>query len=442
MRGQIITSEHVDEYDAARRVEAGAVDVHPVAIIRAADIADVQAVVNAARETGTPLAVRGRGHSAAGHGTIDDGLVLDMTALTDLQIDPMGRTARAGAGLTAGEYVRAAAAHGLTTPFGDSASVGIVGLTLGGGMGLLSRKLGMTIDWLLGVEIVTADGDLHLVDADHEPELFWALRGGGGNFGVVTALTFRLEEVGDTTGGLLVLPAEAEVLAGFLAAADQAPLELTTIVTIMLCPPMPFVPQELHGQPVLLASLVFAGPAADAERVLAPFRALATPIADLVRPTPYAELLAWEEVPRLSFVARTNFLGKVGEDLAASIISGVRGGPGPMRMVQLRVLGGAISDVANDATAYGFRDRSMVAYVAGVLDGPDGRAATTRWADELAGALDQGDSAVYVNFLGEPGPKSARDGYPEESWPRLRAVKRAYDPGNLFARNHNIPPAD
>ena len=440
VRGTLLTPQDPD-YEEARRVEARAVDVRPLAIVRALDAEDVQAVVAAVSGSGVPLAVRGGGHSAAGHGTVEAGVVLDLAGLTELDIDVAGRTARAGAGLTAGDYARATAEHGLATGFGDTAAVGIAGITLGGGLGLLSRRYGLTVDALLGAEVVTADGRLRAVDADHDPDLFWALRGGGGNFGVVTSLTFRLEELGETTGGLLVLPATPETLSGFLAASARAPRELTTIATVMPCPPVPFVDEAHHGVPVIFGTVLHVGTPDQAAVVLAPLRALAEPLADLVHTAPYAELLGWEEIPRSVFASRTNFLEQVDPATAGRVIAAISDGPGPVRMAQFRVLGGAIADVADDATAYGFRDRAVVTYLACLADGPEGLPEAADWADGLLAVLDQGDHTAYVNFVGAPGPRTAQDAYPPATWERLRAVKAAYDPDNLFRRNHNIPPA-
>lgn len=437
--GPVITRDH-PEYADARLVEASPPDVRPRAIVRVRDTADVQSVVDLAREFDVALAVRGGGHSAAAHGTIDGGLVLDTSALTSLSIDVEARTARVGAGLTAGEYVRAVGAHGLATGFGDTAAVGISGITLGGGLGLLSRRYGMTIDALLAAEVVTADGRVHEVDADHDPDLFWALRGGGGNVGVVTAMTLRLDDVHEMTGGLLVLPATPGVLTGFLAAAEAAPRELTTIVTILPCPPVPFVPADHHGQPVLFTTLAYVGSAEAAEEALAPFRALAEPLADLLRPAPYADLLGWEDIPRLPFASRTNFLEELDADSAEQVIRAVTSGPGPTRLVQLRVLGGAVADVPDDATAYGFRDRRIVSYLACLATDASGVPDAVAWADHTLEMLDQGDPAAYINFVGRE-PFRPQDAYRPASWERLRAVKATYDPDNLFHHNHNIPPS-
>ena len=287
IQGRILTPEDPG-YDAARTVFMGDVDRRPALIARPTDAADVARVIALARDSGAELAVRGGGHSPAGHSASDGGVVLDLRGLRELDIDVAGRTAWAGAGLTAGEYTTAAGEHGLATGFGDAGSVGIGGITLSGGVGFLVREHGMTIDQLLAAEIVTADGRVLEVDAERHPDLFWAIRGGGGNFGVVTRLRYRLHDVSEFTGGILVLPASADVLDGFLAEAEAAPDALSTIANVMGAPPMPFLPAEVHGRPIVLAMLAWTGDAAAGERALAPFRALAEPLADMLRPMPYA----------------------------------------------------------------------------------------------------------------------------------------------------------
>ena len=292
--GQIITPEH-PAYDQARTVFNGAFDRRPALIVRVADADDVARVIALARESGLPLAVRGGGHSAAGHGIVDDGIVLDLSAMRALEIDPERRTAWAETGLTAGEYTTAAGAFGLATGFGDMGSVGIGGITLSGGVGLLVRKHGLTIDDLLAADVVTADGELLRVDVENHPDLFWAIRGGGGNFGVATRLQFRLHEVGTVVGGMLFLPATPDVIASFIAAAEAAPDELSTIANVMHAPPLPFLAPEHHGRLVVMATLAYAGDVEAGERAVEPFRALATPIADMVRPMPYPALFPPED---------------------------------------------------------------------------------------------------------------------------------------------------
>src|SRR4051794_37753582 len=286
LEGQVLTPEDPG-YDRARTVVDAHVDRRPALIARVAGPDDIARVIAHARESGSELAVRSGGHSPAGHGVADGGIVIDLSALRRFELDATGRTAWAAAGLTAGAFTVAAGEHGLATGFGDTGSVGIAGITLAGGIGFLVRKHGLTIDDLLAAEIVTADGRVRRVDAETEPELFWALRGGGGNFGVVTRLKYRLHPVDTVLGGLLVLPATPEAIAGFAAEAERAPDELSAIANVILAPPLPFVPEEHHGSPVLMAKMVYAGDVEAGQRAVAPLRALAEPVADLLRPMKY-----------------------------------------------------------------------------------------------------------------------------------------------------------
>jgi FAD/FMN-containing dehydrogenase len=441
LRGRVITPDDAD-YDELRQVAAGAIDRRPAAIARPVDAADVARVVDIAREAGLPLAVRSGGHSNAGHGVVDDGIVIDLREMKALDIDVEGRTAWVETGMTAGEYTTAAAAHGLATGFGDTGSVGIGGITLGGGVGYLVRKLGLTIDSLLAAEVVTADGQLRRVDAESEPDLFWAIRGGGGNFGVATRFKFRLHELPSFVGGMLLLPLTADALAGFIAAAEAAPEELSTIANVMPCPPMPFVPEDRHGELVILAMMGFAGPADEGERVLAPFRALATPIADMVRPSPYPDMYPPEDPDyRPIAVARAMFLDRVDKEAADRIVRDLAASPATFSAVQLRVLGGAMSRVPVDATAFAHRRSRIMGIVVAFSDAPEDIPGRKAWVESLSSALHQGDNGVYVNFLDDEGEERVRAAYPGATWDRLARAKASYDPGNLFRSNQNIPPA-
>jgi FAD/FMN-containing dehydrogenase len=441
VKGRVISPTD-DAYDAARTVFMGDVDRRPAVIVQVADARDVSRVVSLARETGLELAVRSGGHSTAGHGVSEGGIVLDLANLRKLEIDVERRTAWAEAGLTAGDYTRATAAHGLATGFGDTGSVGIGGLTLGGGVGYLVRKHGLTIDDLLAADVVTADGRLLRADPETHPDLFWAIRGGGGNFGIATRFQFRLHEVDTITGGMLVLPATPDVIRAFIAEAETAPEELSTIANVMPAPPLPFVPEEHHGRLVVLSMLAHAGPVEAGERAIAPFRALAAPIADLVRPMPYPEIYPPDEGDyHPTAVAHTMFLDTVDREAAETIDAYLRASDATMRAVQLRVLGGAIARVPNDATAFAHRQSRIMANIAVFYDGPEDRAVREAWAAELAAALRQGDAGAYVNFLGDEGQSRVRAAYPGPTWDRLAAIKAQYDPGNLFRLNQNIPPA-
>ena len=430
-------------YDEARTVVMGGIDRRPAAVVRPADAEDVARIVSFARDSGLGLAVRSGGHSGAGHGVLDDGIVLDLRDMRGLEIDAEGRTAWAQTGLTAGEYTNAVGEHGLATGFGDAASVGIGGITLGGGTGFLSRLQGLTIDSLLAAEVVTADGRILEVDAESHPDLFWAIRGGGGNFGVATRFKFRLHEVPSVVGGMLLLPATPDVLSSFLAESDAAPDGLSTIANVMPAPPMPFVPEERHGELVVMAQLCFAGPAEEGERVLEPFRSLAEPIVDMVRPITYPEMYGPEpEDYHPTVVIRNLFTGEVDRDLAERTLERLDpSAGGPMRVAQFRVLGGAIDRVPAEATAYAHRAARTMVNVVSFYEDPADRPAAAAWADELAAELRQGDSGAYVNFLGDEGPDRVLAAYPGATWDRLTEVKAAYDPANLFRSNQNIPPA-
>src|ERR687895_1204960 len=332
VKGRVVEPGDAD-YDEVRSVFYGGSDRRPTAVVRAADSADVGSVISVARDSGLELAVRSGGHSVARHSLVDGGIVLDLRELKGLEIDVERRTAWAGAGLTAGEYTTAAGAHGLATGFGDTGSVGIGGLTLGGGVGFLVRKHGLTIDDLLAAELVTADGGLVHVDAETEPDLFWAIRGGGGNFGIATRFQFRLHPVDTVVGGMLILPATPELIAAFVAEAEAAPDELSAIANIMVAPPMPFLPSDAHGKLVVMALMCYAGEVDAGERAIARFRALAEPIADLVRPMPYPEIyqLFGEDGPGpAEEVARSLFVDAVDGQTADTIVDHVQTSTAPM----------------------------------------------------------------------------------------------------------------
>jgi FAD/FMN-containing dehydrogenase len=446
LNGRVITPGDAS-FDEARTIFYGGFDRHPAAIVRARDTSDVSQVVSFAREVGLELAIKSGGHSLAGHSTTDGGIVLDLSEMKDLQIDASGRTAWAQTGLTAGEYTAATAVHGLATGFGDTGSVGIGGITLGGGVGYLVRKHGLTIDDVLAAEIVTADGELLTVDSENHPDLFWAIRGGGGNVGVATRFKFRLHELSTIVGGMLVLPASPEIIASFIAEAQAAPEELSTIANVMVAPPMPFLPQEVHGELIILAMMVYAGEDVDeGERVIAPFRALAEPIVDMLKPMPYPQIYPPEEGDyHPTAVGRTMFLDTIKLPEAETIVEYLSNSEAPMRVAQLRVLGGAMARVSAQATAFAHRSASIMVNVAAFYEGLEERGVREVWAREFEEALRQGKAnkgdGVYVNFLGEEGEGRVRDAYPGSTWERLSEIKGRYDPTNLFRLNHNIPPA-
>ena len=439
--GRVI-GPHDPEYDAARAVFYGGTDKRPAAIVRVANAGDVSRIITFARESGTELAVRSGGHSGAGHSVSDGGIVLDLKDMHALEIDPKTHTAWAETGLTAAAYTLAADAHGLATGFGDTGSVGIGGITLGGGVGYLVRKHGLTIDDLLAADIVTADGQLLHVDAESHPDLFWAIRGGGGNFGVVTRFHYRLHDLPTMVGGMLMLPATAEVIHSFIALSEAAPEELSTIANVMPAPPMPFVPAEQHGKLVIFGMLCYAGEVEAGERAVAPFRKLAIPIVDMVKPGRYPEMYPPDDESYHPIgTSRTMFIDSVDRGVADMIVDHLGATDAQMRVAQLRVLGGAMARVPVEATAFAHRRSQIMVNCAALYERADQVAVYEPWVTGFAAALKQSDAGAYVNFLIDEGPERVRAAYPGPTWDRLAAIKRRYDPTNFFRLNQNIPPA-
>ena len=295
---------------------------------------------------------------------------------------------------------------------------------------------------LLAADIVTADGQLLRVDADNHRDLFWAIRGGGGNFGVVTRFQFRLHQVDTIVGGMLLLPATPETIAGFIAAAEAAPDELSTIANVMAAPPMPFLPKEQHGQLIIMAILAYAGDVEAGQRAIAPFRTLAAPLADMVRPMRYPEIYPPDDENYHPIGAsRTMFIDYVDQSVATTILDHLRASTASMAVAQLRVLGGAMARVPVEATAFAHRQRRIMVNVAALYQNLEEQAAHVAWANGFMAALRQGEPAAYVNFLGDEGEARIHEAYPPATWARLAAIKQHYDPTNLFRRNQNIPPA-
>jgi FAD/FMN-containing dehydrogenase len=441
IKGRVIGPDD-SGYDQARAVFLGGIDRRPAAIIRTADVSDVAQVIQMARDGGLPLSVRSGGHSGAGYGTNDGGIVLDLHDMKKLEVDAPGRTAWAQSGLTAGEYSAGVGKHGLATGFGDTGSVGIGGITLGGGIGYLTRKHGMTIDHVLAAEIVTAEGTVLQVDRERHPDLFWGLRGGGGNFGVVTRFKYGLVPVDQIVGGMLMLPATADSIAATMAAAEQAPEELSAIVNVMPAPPMPFVPAEAHGRLVVMILMCAVGDQDAATRAVAPFRAVARPIVDMVRPMRYPEIFPPDDPSYHPLaIARTMFIDRFDRSVADTILDHLNRSDAAMRVVQLRVLGGAMARVPADATAFAHRSAHILVNVAAFYTGDADKPIREAWMKALLAALHQGNDGAYVSFLADEGEARVRAAYPGATWDRLAAIKARYDPGNLFRMNHNVAPA-
>ncbi len=441
LTGQVFAPEDTG-YDEAQKLFVPVYDgIRPAVIAQVADATDIATVLKIARETGLELAIRSGGHSAAGHSTTDGGIVMDLRGLKSLEIDVESRTAWAASGLTAAEYSNETNAVGLATGLGDTGSVGLGGITLGGGIGFLVRKHGMTIDSLLAAEVMTANGDIVHADEESHPDLFWAIRGGGGNFGVATRFKLRLQPLDKIVGGMMVLPATTDTIVGFIAEAEQAPDELSTIANVMSCPPLPFVPEEIHGSLVIMALVAWCGDIDEGQKMMERFRGLAQPIADLVQEMSYPEIYGPEdEEYRPLAVARTMWADSFDQATAETILGFLEASDAPMRVAQLRVLGGAMARVPNDRTAFAHRDRRMMINVASFYEGPDDRPRREEWVSNFANALSNDDPSGYVGFLADEGQDRVRAAYPGATWDRLRRVKATYDPDNLFRLNQNIPP--
>jgi FAD/FMN-containing dehydrogenase len=440
LNGEVIPPDDPG-YDKARHVFFKGFDRRPLAVARVAGGDDVARAVDFARDNRLELAVRSGGHSRSGYGTSEGGLVIDLSAMNSVEVDADGKTAWVETGATAGQYTTATAEHGLVTGLGDTGSVGIGGITLAGGIGFLVRQSGLTIDNLLAADVVTADGRLVRASEDSEPDLFWAIRGGEGNFGIATRLQLRLHEISEIVGGMLILPATPESITGFVEAAKAAPEELSTIANVTVAPPMPMIPAEAHGKPVLMGLFAYVGPFDQGNSVIAPFRALAEPYADMVRPMRYPELYEGPE-QEARFGSGANFFGDSLEPaVAEAILEQLPQSTAMMKAVQLRVLGGGLGRVPNDATAFAHRNRGLFVNVAAMYADEGEKETHDAWVNGLAESLGRDGGGGYVGFMGDEDEATIRAAYPGRTWDRLREVKRRYDPDNLFRLNHNIPPA-
>jgi FAD/FMN-containing dehydrogenase len=419
-------------------------DRRPSMIVRAANAADVARTVVFAREHGLEIAVRGGSHSVAGHSTVDGGVVIDLSAMKGLHIDPDRGVIWAGAGLTAGEVTNAAAAHGLAVPFGDNAHVGIGGLTTGGGIGWLVRKHGLTIDALIGVDVVTADGRIIAASELENPDLFWAIRGGGGNFGIVTRFQYRAFPVDTILGGALFLPLTSDVLRALVPIAASAPDELTTIAFVMAAPPAPFIPEAVQGQPSVALMFVYAGDPADGEAAIAPFRALATPLAEVVAPMPYPGIYAFTEEGETPgpWITRSLFADALDDATIDAIVAHHQAPSSPYLMTEIRVLGGAMARVPADATAFAHRDAAVMLAIINPFEDPAEAQAHAAWTAAYFGAIRRRSVGVYANFLEDEGDARIREAYPGGTFERLAMIKRRYDPTNVFHLNQNIRPTE
>ncbi len=435
-------------YDEARKVWNGAIDRRPALIARCRGAGDVVAALRLARERDLPVAVRGGGHGVAGLAVCDDGLVIDLSPMRAVEVDPARRSARAGAGVLWGELDAATQAHGLATVGGIVTHTGIAGLTLGGGIGWLMRRHGATVDNLLAAEVVTADGEVVRAAEDESPELLWGLRGGGGNFGVVTSFEYRLHEVGPTVlAGPIYYDLEdaPEVLRFYRDYIAEAPDELTTIVNLRHAPPLAFLPVEVHGRPVVAVIACHAGSPSDGEEALAPLRRFGSPLFDAVAPRRYVDVqqLFDASVPHgWHYYWKSWELPPLSDEAIDTLVEQAARITNPRSYIIVFHLGGAVARVGEQDTAYAQRDAAHNVNINAVslADDPEPERHVA-WAREAFAALEPfGTGRTYVNFLADEGQDRVRAAYGEEKYRRLVALKRVYDPDNVFRLNQNVDP--
>lgn len=445
VRGEVLTRADLG-YDTHRRVWNGSIDRHPLTIVRCADTDDVRAAIGFGRRHGLHLAVRGGGHSFPGLSTCDDGVLVDLRPMNGVRVDPHTREVTVQAGALIGEVDAAAQAHGLAVPGGIVSHTGMAGLTLGGGIGWIMRRHGLTIDRLVGADLVTADGEVVRCDDDENADLFWGLRGGGGNFGVVTEFRFRAVPLGpQVMAGAAFWPAEQteHVLRFYRDWVAGCPDELTTIVVQRLAPAIPVVPADLVGKPVVAVTACFAGSVEEGERVLRPLRDFGPPLLDLFEPKPFVDHQrmfdpsyrhgCWYYVRSCDVAALTDEVVEVMAEHGHRITS-------PLSSVALWQMGGAVARVPEDATAFHGRTVGYTFNINGNTETAEGFDAQREWARGYWSDLEPFHQSVYVNFLMVEGESRVRQAYGEQAFVRLKALKRAYDPTNVFRLNQNIRP--
>jgi FAD/FMN-containing dehydrogenase len=434
-----------DRYDDARRVYNAMIDRHPAAVVRPAAADDVATAVRAAADEGLAVAVRGGGHSVPGFGTADDAVVIDLSAMRRVDVDPATRTAHAQGGATWGDFNEATGAHGLATTGGILSTTGVGGLTLGGGIGYLARGVGLSCDNLVAAEVATADGRIVRTSDDENADLFWALRGGSGNFGVVTSFAFRLHPVATIYGGPMFFELEdaAAILRFYREFIADAPEELGMFPAFQIAPPLPFLPEERHGQTFLAVVACWAGPLEMGEGILKPLHDVAPVVAEHVGEMPYAALnSAFDALhpPGLRHYWKTSFATDLTDEAIEANLTHGPAVPVVNSTVHIYSINGAVQRVAPDATAFAYRDATFATVIAGMWPDPNDDDANIEWVrgyyDAIAPYSQEGG---YINFMSADDQDKIRANY-RQNYDRLVEVKRAWDPGNVFRVNQNIAP--
>ncbi len=444
LRGALLRPGN-DGYETHRRVWNGMIDRHPALIVRCAGVADVISAVQFARSHHLVVAVRGGGHNVAGNAVCDGGMVIDLSPMKGVRVDPAAGVVRAQAGVTWGELDRETQAFGLATTGGIVSTTGISGLTLGGGIGWLMRKYGLTCDNLLSVDVVTADGRSIVASANEHPDLFWGVRGGGGNFGIVTSFEYRLHPVHTITGGMVIYPAARfhDALRFYRAFCASAPDELTTLASLFTAPPEEFIPPSLHGTPVLGIVACHCGSPEEAERVLRPLHTFGPPAVDLLGPMPYSVLQTMVDTSYPAgqcYYWKSDYLTDFSDEAIETIIAYRDRSSSPLSAVDIHQMGGAVARIDANATAFGHRDAPfLVNTVASWTNSQQGEE-HIKWARSLSAELARYSTGTYVNFLSNEGEAGVKAAYDPTAYQRLVALKQTYDPTNLFQLNQNIVP--
>jgi FAD/FMN-containing dehydrogenase len=444
-RGELIRPES-PSYDEQRRIWNGSIDRHPALIARCTGVADVIGAVKFGRRTGLDVAVRGGGHSFPGYSTADGALLIDLGPMKGIRVDPAKRIGRAQAGVLLGELDRETQQFGLSVPAGIVTHTGLAGLTLGGGIGWLMRKYGLTVDQLFSVDVVTADGELMTANDDVNPDLFWGIRGGGGNFGIVTEFEFRLNPLGpEVVAGPIFWPMEdsPEVLRHYRDWLAVAPDELMTIVIHRKAPALPFVPEEFHGKPVVMVIPCYAGPVEEGERVVRPMKEFGSPIVDLCEPKPFLvhQAMFDPSFPHFRwYYFKSCDVAELTDEVIDLTVEHSLRIQSPFTSFPIWQMGGAVSQVGEDETAFSGRSAGFTYNIGACTEGPDGFEDERNWVRTFWSALEPYHMGVYVNFLGDEGQERVQESYGAEKYTRLRELKRRYDPDNFFRINQNIPP--
>lgn len=444
-RGRVLQPGDAD-YDVTRSIWNGMIDKKPALVVQCTGVADVISAVNFARESQFLTAVRSGGHNWAGLAAVEGGILIDLSPMKGILVDPEARVARVQAGATWGDLDHETQVFGLAVTGGHITTTGVAGLTLGGGIGWLCRKLGLTIDNLLSVGLVTADGRFLRCSADENADLFWGVRGGGGNFGVATSFTFRLHPVGTVVGGMAFWPAEkaSDLLHFYREYLATIPDELTTFVAFLVGPPAPFLPESLHGVPLVALATCHAGDIAEGLRVVQPIKDFGPPGADLIGPMPYEvhQTLFDPLLPRgLRYYVKSVYLDELSDDALCTLVEHAARMTSPLSLVTLQHYGGAVSQVDPDATAYSYRNAAFAVTMGAAWTDPAEDERHIAWSRDFYAALLPLSHGVYVNFMGMgEGEDRVKAAYGEKTYQRLVALKNTYDPTNLFRVNHNIRP--